>query len=35
MTGRSMIAGYLKSNGIRVTQNQIRKSLVRVDPDGC
>jgi len=33
MTGRSMIAGYLKSHGIRVTQNQIRKSLVRIDPE--
>lgn len=30
--GRSIDTGYLRSLGIRVQQNRIRKSLVRVDP---
>jgi len=32
--GRSMIMGYLKSEGIRIQQRRVTESLVRVDPIG-
>lgn len=33
-TGRSIVSGYLRSKGLRIQQQRIAASLVRVDPEG-
>ena len=32
--GRSMVLGFLKSQGIRVQQRRVAKCLIRIDPEG-